>query len=100
MSEKCRAVTLLVPTPMLVLTKDVVVGSEEISDLAAPDRIHGARLEVHQNSARHVFTTSSLVKVDVDALDLQVRIAHICAVVLLQTMLVGHDSPELKRQRR
>ena len=58
------------------------------------DTIHGARFKVHQYCSRNVLPTSDFVKVDVDALQLQVGIAMVCSC-RINPMLVRNNFPEL-----
>ena len=61
------------------LAEDEVVGAEELAERAGADGVHGAGLEVHQDGAGHVAAAGRLVVVDVDALELQVRVAVVGA---------------------
>jgi hypothetical protein len=56
------------------LAKDKVVRSEELSQGAASDRIHGTGLEVNEHCARHPFASLGLVVVDVETLSLEVAL--------------------------
>ena len=78
-----------------LLTEKEVVGPEYFPDGRSPDGVHGARLQVHQHGSRHVLSIAALVKVDVEPLDLQVRVALVYAGVA-QAVLVRDDLPELK----
>ncbi len=61
------------------LAKDKVVRAEELAKGASTDGIHGTGLQVHQDGAGHVAAARRLVEVDVDALQLQVRVAMVGA---------------------
>ena len=50
------------------LSKDKVVGAENLSEGARSDGVHGTGLQIDQDGAWYVFTTSCLVVVDIDAL--------------------------------
>merc|ERR1719478_1405899 len=43
------------------LTEDEVVWAEELTEWASADRVHGTRLEVHEDGAGHIAATGSLV---------------------------------------
>ena len=59
------------------LTEHEVIWTKKLSEWSSADTVHGARLEVHQDGTRHVTTTSRLVVVHVDALQLQVGVAMV-----------------------
>jgi hypothetical protein len=52
------------------LAEDEVVGAEDAADGAGAERVHGARLEVHEHRPGHVPAAAGLVVVDVDPLQL------------------------------
>ena len=54
-----------------------------------------AWLQVHQHGARHVAAPRGLVEVDVDALQLQVRVTVVGARGV-DAMLIGDDLPKLR----
>ena len=76
------------------LAEDEVVRAEELAEGAGADGVHGAGLEVHEDGARHVAAARRLVVVDVDALELEVRVAVVRAR-RVDAVLVGDDLPEL-----
>ena len=76
------------------LAEDEVVRAEDLAEGARADRVHGARLEVHEDGARHVAAARRLVVVHVDALELEVRVAVVRAR-RVDAVLVGDDLPEL-----
>mmetsp|Transcript_11881 Transcript_11881/g.30750 ORF Transcript_11881/g.30750 Transcript_11881/m.30750 type:complete len:467 (-) Transcript_11881:15-1415(-) len=76
------------------LAEDKVVRAEDLAEGARADRVHGARLEVHQDVARHIAATRRLVVVHVDALELQVRVAVVRAS-RVDAVLIGDNLPEL-----
>ena len=77
------------------LTKHKVIWPEELSESARPDRVHGARLQVHQNSPGHVLSPAGLVVVDIDPLQLKVGVAVVGAR-RVNAVLVRNDLPELR----
>jgi len=59
------------------LAEDEVIWTEELTEWAGTDGVHGTWLEVHEDGARHVATTSGLVVVHVDALQLKVGVTMV-----------------------
>ena len=59
------------------LTKHKVVRSEDLAIWTRPDTVHGARLQVHQDSPGYILATTGLVVVDIDSLQLQVRLTSV-----------------------
>ena len=76
------------------LTEDKVVWPEDLTEGARPHGVHGAGLEVDEDGARHVLATAGLIVVDVDALELEVRVAMVGAG-RVNAVLVRDDLPEL-----
>ena len=76
------------------LAEDEVVRAEDLAEGSRAHRVHGARLEVHQDSAGHIAPPRCLIVVHVDALELEVRVAHVGAGGV-DTVLVGDHLPEL-----
>mmetsp|Transcript_8066 Transcript_8066/g.14380 ORF Transcript_8066/g.14380 Transcript_8066/m.14380 type:complete len:454 (+) Transcript_8066:282-1643(+) len=76
------------------LAEDEVVRAEDLTEGTSADGVHGARLEIHQNSTRYVTAARGLVKVHVDALELEVRVAVVGAGGVY-AVLIGDDLPEL-----
>ena len=56
------------------LAEDKVVGTEELAERSGTDAVHGAGLEVHEDGTGDVASAGGLVEVDVDALELKVRV--------------------------
>ena len=54
------------------LTKDEVVGPEDLAVRAGSDAVHGAGLEIHEDSPRNITATGSLVEIDIDAFQLKI----------------------------
>ena len=77
------------------LSEDKVVGSEDLSEGSAPDAVHGARLQVHQDGPRDVLAPAGLVVVHVDPLQLEVGVPVVGAG-RVDAMLVRDDLPKLK----
>ena len=76
------------------LAEHKVIGAEELAEGAGADRVHGTGLKIHEDGTGHIATTGGLVKVHVDALELEVGIAVVGAG-WVNTVLVGDDLPEL-----
>lgn len=62
------------------LSKDKVVGAEELSKLSTADSIHRSRLKINQDCSRHIFVIRGLIKVDIDAVDLLFPVTVVRAV--------------------
>ena len=77
------------------LAEDEVVRTEELTERACAHRVHGARLQIHEDRTRHVAAAGGLVVVHVDALELQVRVA-VVRTRGIDTMLVTDHLPELR----
>ena len=56
------------------LAKDKVVGTEELAKGSGTDAVHGTWFQVHKDGTGHVTSTGSLVEVNVDTLELKVRV--------------------------
>ena len=77
------------------LSEDEVVGTEELSEGSGADRVHGAGLEVHEHGSGHVSSAGRLVVVDVDSLELEVRVAVVGSGGV-DSVLVRDHLPELR----
>jgi hypothetical protein len=76
------------------LAEDEVVGAEELTEGAGANRVHGTRLEVHEDGAGDIAAACSFVVVHVDALELEVRVA-VVGTGGIHAVFVGDDLPEL-----
>mmetsp|Transcript_35215 Transcript_35215/g.52280 ORF Transcript_35215/g.52280 Transcript_35215/m.52280 type:complete len:402 (+) Transcript_35215:349-1554(+) len=76
------------------LAEDEVVRAEQLTERTSADAVHGARLQIHQDSSGDISSTSGLVVVDIDPLELQVGVTMVSAS-RVNAMLVGDDFPEL-----
>ena len=76
------------------LSENEVVGSEELTEWAGSDGVHGTWLEIHEDGSWNVSATSGLVVVDVDSLKLEIRVT-VVGTGWVNTVLVGDDLPEL-----
>jgi len=75
------------------LSEDEVVWSEELTEWAGSDGVHGTWLKIHKDSSWDVSTTSGLVIVDVDSLKLEIGVTVI-GTGWVNSVLVGDDLPE------
>ena len=57
------------------LAKDKVVWAEELAEGAGADRVHRAWLQVNEHGTGDIASASGLIEIDVDALELKVRVA-------------------------
>jgi len=57
------------------LSEHEVIGTEELTERSSADGVHGTGLEIHEDGTGDVTATSSLVVVDVDALELEVGVS-------------------------
>ena len=76
------------------LAEHEVVGTEELAEGAGANGVHGSRLEVHEDGARHVSSAGRLVEVYIDALQLEVGVAVVGARGV-NAVLVSNHFPEL-----
>lgn len=77
------------------LSKDEVVRAEELAEWSRADRVHCAWLQIDQDGTWDVLATTGLIVVDVDAFQLQLRLAVVSSIGL-DAVLVGDNLPELK----
>ena len=76
------------------LAEDEVVGAEDLAVGASTNGVHSTGFEIHEDGAGDVAAASSFVEVDVDALELEIRVALVGAS-RVDAMFVGDDLPEL-----
>lgn len=76
------------------LAKDEIVRAEELAKWSRTNGIHGARLQIHKNSTGNIFASACFIVVDIDAFQLQFRLAVVGAI-RLDSMLVRNDFPKL-----
>ena len=80
------------------LSKHKVVRSEDLTKGSRPDTVHGARLQVHQDSSGHILATTGLIVVDIDPFQLEIRCSSIGAS-WINTMFIRDDLPELQHTK-
>jgi hypothetical protein len=76
------------------LTKDKVVGAEDLAKRSSTDGVHGTGLEVHKDSARDIAASSSFVVIHIDTFELEIRVA-VVSTGRVDTVLVADNFPEL-----
>ena len=59
------------------LSEDEVVWSEELTEWASSDGVHGSWFDIHEDGSWDVSSTSGLVIVNVDSLELEIRVSVI-----------------------
>ena len=77
------------------LSKDKIVGPENLSIRTGPDRVHGARLQVQKDRPWNVFASRSFVVVNVDTFQLEFR-SSIVVSSGFNSMFIRDDLPELQ----
>merc|ERR1719377_314336 len=90
-----RVVTLRPVVASPRLSEDEVVGTEELTERPGANRVHGTRLQIHEDRTRDVAAAGGLVVVHVDALELQVRVT-VVRPRRVDTVLVTDHLPELR----
>jgi len=75
------------------LSEDKVVWSEELTEWSSSDGVHGSWFEIHEDGSWDVSSSGGLVIVDVDSLELEIRVTVI-GTGWVNTVLVGDDFPE------
>ena len=79
------------------LSKHKVVWSEDLTEGAGPDAVHGAGLQVHEDGPGHVLAAGGLVVVHIDPLKLELGGAGVGAG-RVDTVLIRDYLPELKKR--
>ena len=75
------------------LSKDEVVGSEELTEGSGSDGVHGSGLEIHEDGSGDVPASGGFIVVDVDPLKLEVGVSVVGAGGV-DSVFVGDDLPE------
>jgi hypothetical protein len=77
-AKRVRVLTAFGPVvASATLTKDKVVGSEEVTEGTGSDGIHGTWFEIDEDGTRNVLVRADFVVVDRDALELKIVCTHI-----------------------
>ena len=72
------------------LSEDEVVGSEDLSERSRPNRVHGAGFQINKDSTGDIFSSGSLVVVDIDPLQLEIRVS-VVGSGRVNSMLIRDD---------
>jgi len=75
------------------LSEDEVVWSEELTERSGSDGVHGSWLKVHEDGSWDVSATSGLVVVDIDSLELEIRVT-VVGTSGVNSVFVRDDFPE------
>jgi len=75
------------------LSKNKVVWSEDLAEWTGSDRVHGAWLEIDEDSSWDVFTAGGFIVVNVDSLELKIGVA-VVGSGWVDSVFVGDDFPE------
>merc|ERR1719498_517593 len=76
------------------LSEDEVVWSEELTEWSGSDGVHGTWLKIHKDGSWDITATGGFVVVDVDSLQLEVRVS-VVGTGWVNTVLIGDNFPEL-----
>ena len=76
------------------LTEDEVVRSEELTEGSSSNRVHCSRLEIHQDSSGNESSSSGFIVVNVDSLELKVRVS-VVGTGGVDSVLIRNNLPEL-----
>ena len=72
------------------LSEDEVVGSEDLAERSRSYRVHGAGFQIYQDSTGDIFSSGSLVVVDIDPLQLEIRVS-VVGSGRVNSMLIRDD---------
>jgi len=75
------------------LSENEVVGSEELTEGSSSDGVHCTRFEIHKDSSWDESTSSSLVIIDIDSLELEIGVTVI-STGWVYSVFIGNDFPE------
>ena len=89
-----RVVTLRPVVTSSALTEDEVVGTEKVAEGTRANGVHGAGLQINEDSTRDVLVRADLVVVHVNPLELEVVVALVQSI-RLNAVLIRDDLPEL-----
>jgi hypothetical protein len=76
------------------LSENEVVWSEKLTEWAGSDGVHGAWLKIHEDGSWDVSSTSGLVEVNVDSLELEIGVT-VVGTGWVNSVLIGDNLPEL-----
>merc|ERR1719502_1328052 len=72
-----------------------VIRAKQLTKWACTDAVHCAWLKIHEDSTRHITSSCSFVKINIDTFELEVGIAMVGAG-RIDAMLIRYDFPELR----
>lgn len=72
------------------LAEDEVIGPKNLAIGPRADTVHGSGLQIHQHCSRHIPTSTGLVEVDVDSLQLQIGVAMVCPGWINAMFIANH----------
>ena len=72
------------------LSENKVIGSVDLAERSRSDRVHGAGFQIYQDSAGDIFSSGSLVVVDIDPLQLEIRVS-VVGSGRVNSMLIRDD---------
>ena len=75
------------------LSENEVIWSEELTEWAGSDGVHGTWLKIHKDGSWDVSSTGGLVVVDVDSLELEIGVT-VVGTGWVNSVFVGDDLPE------
>ena len=75
------------------LSENEVVWSEELTEWSSSDGVHGSWFEIHEDGSWDVSSTGGFVVVNVDSLELEIRVTVI-GTGWVNSVFVGDDFPE------
>eukprot|EP00162_Nutomonas_longa_P015877 comp22433_c1_seq1/m.54978 comp22433_c1_seq1/g.54978 ORF comp22433_c1_seq1/g.54978 comp22433_c1_seq1/m.54978 type:complete len:484 (+) comp22433_c1_seq1:197-1648(+) len=76
------------------LSEHKVVRAEDLTKRTRTDSVHGSRLKINQDRARHIASAGRLIVVNIDALELKIRVSVIGSS-RVNTVLIRDNFPEL-----
>lgn len=95
--DKLGTLSVVTLSPVVTgtgLTKDKVIGTEQLAIGASTDGVHGAGLQVDKDGAGDILAAGGLVVVDVDALQLKIGVTLVGTRVI-NAVFPGNHLPEL-----
>jgi hypothetical protein len=75
------------------LSEDEVVRSEKLTEGSSSDGVHGSGFEIHKDSSGDIPSAGSLIEVNIDPLELEVRVT-VVRTGGVDSVLIGDDLPE------
>merc|ERR1712151_846511 len=75
------------------LSEDEVVWSEELTEWSGSDGVHGSWFKIHKDGSWDVTASSGFVVVNVDSLELEVRVT-VVGTGWVNSVFIGDDFPE------